>query len=146
MSTAKPCDFAHVLVNGRDASVQPECAPRKPGDWSDEEMAEFAAKEFEPWDPNDCPLPTNEQWVEGVRTHLFYLRLAFAAMCKTKAELIMMVRDMERDGLFRPLLDAISDTEKVMEGQSKLASAAWARLMNAAMNLTDADVQKEGGR
>jgi hypothetical protein len=117
---------------------------RNAGNWSDEEMAEFAAKDFEPWDPKDCPLPTNEQWAEGVRTHLFYLRLAFAALCKTKPELIVMVRDMERDGMFRPMLDAIGGTDKVMEGYHQLASAAWARLMNAAMNLTDADVQKEG--
>lgn len=140
MSTAKPCDFAHVLVNGRTAQTAPESDERAPGDWTAEEMTEFAAKEFEPWNPNDCPLPTNEQWAEGVRTHLFYLRLAFAALCKTKPELIVMVRDMERDGLFRPMLDAIGGTEDVMEGYSKLASAAWARLMNAAMNVDPAEV------
>ena len=103
--------------------------PTEPNDWTDEEIAEFAAKDFEPWDTSECPLPTNQEWIDSINPHLISLRLAWVAMGKTKAEL---VEQLEADGVFKPMLDGIGDTERQMRGLHDLSSAALARLMCAA--------------
>jgi hypothetical protein len=57
---------------------------------------EWASINFEPWahaDDEWTP-PTNEEWREAAKTHLVTVRLAWAMLYRTKAELVQGLKDL----------------------------------------------------
>lgn len=143
--TRHPCTAPHAFGYAR-AAAAPQKPESEPGsasasDWTDEEIAKFAATEFEPWDVSDCPLPSNQEWIDGINPYLVSLRLAWATMGKTKAELVEIVEALEADDALRPMMDGLDSTERQMRGLYELASAAQARLLCAA---TVVNLRQEG--
>ena len=93
-------------------------------------MAELAALEFEAWAGNpmdDCPLPTNEEWGRLADPHLLTLRLSWAVMFKTKAELIMMLDELGDDAISE-LFEQIAQSREWFEGLMNLYETAHTRL------------------
>ena len=130
--THHPCAFPHVLGYGRPAD-EPNVDVRheKSKGWTDAEVAEFATRDFEPWDASNNPLPSNEQWGDLANPHLFALRIAFAILCKTKAELVEVASGSDGDDVFSKVVGQFDQTEKLFEGYAQICGAALARLVVA---------------
>lgn len=145
--TRHPCTAPHAFGYARAAAApqkpepEPEPESASASDWTDEEIAKFAATDWQPWDVSDCPLPSNQEWIDGINPYLVSLRLAWVTMGKTKAELVENVESLEADDALRPMMDGLDSTERQMRGLYELASAAQARLLCAA---TVASLRQEG--
>lgn len=88
----------------------------------------IAAHDFTAWDRDNCPLPTNKQWIADVNPSLVALRLAFSINCMSKPELIEAIKSMEREQ-FNELFGPIADCKILMEGYFDVAATACTRMI-----------------
>lgn len=104
-----------------DPSVAPSPAPAEAVDEID----------FTPWDINGaCPIPTRDVWIEAADTALPWLRIAFAFMCRTKADLGRDLCEMS-DEAFEPIIDSIKHQQVRFQQIADMAGSAVARIVVA---------------
>lgn len=136
MKAPHPCTFGQALRQPVDqplhAALAPPAAPlldEAPS--TDEDWADFAKLEFEPW-TNACDIPENTEWLRRAEQDVVILRLAWVLMTKTKPELTAMFRDMDNEAA-TTLTDALLHVRDGYKGLSDMASAAMSRCLCAAL-------------
>jgi hypothetical protein len=96
---------------------------------TDEQLAAF---DFEPWKhtPDEWAPPSDAEWAQMARTHLVALRLAWAALHKTKPELMTMVEEIDEDA-GNDLMNHFVGSISFFEGVLAILKGAEARILCA---------------
>jgi hypothetical protein len=93
---------------------------------------EWASINFEPWahaDDEWTP-PTNEEWREAAKTHLVTVRLAWAMLYRTKAELVEGLKDLG-DECGNQMMDDFASAIHFFESTAKILNLAQTRIICA---------------
>jgi hypothetical protein len=96
-------------------------------------VVDMAAMNFEPWEhgPNGWKPPSNSEWAKDGAYLLPFVRMAWFAMYKTKAELQTIAETLE-DGPFDHMMDGIAHSREFFEKFLTVLNGAEARILCAA--------------
>lgn len=111
------------------------------GATDDLSIAELAAMDFDPWpvSPDNWQPPTNDQWCNEVNPTLIAARVAFASMHKSKDQLVVIVSELEKDGV--DVFENIRHAQAFIDPIKSVLDAAYARMLIASA----AAIEEEGG-
>jgi hypothetical protein len=105
---------------------------------SDEEIMtaeQWAAFDFEPWThtEDEWKPPVDKEWMDDGRSVLPFVRMAWIALHRTKAELVEGFGKLDDDdGTFETMMDGIAHAQEFFENFATILKAGEARLMCAA--------------
>ena len=104
---------------------------------SDEEIMtaeQWAAFDFEPWThtEDEWKPPAGKEWMDDGRFVLPFVRMAWFALHRTKAQLVEGLEKLGDDGTFETMIDGIANSQEFFENFAKILKAGEARLLCAA--------------
>jgi hypothetical protein len=105
---------------------------------SDEEIMtaeQWAAFDFEPWTHTEDewkPPVAEKEWLDDGREVLPFVRMAWLALHRTKAELVEGLGKLDDGRPFETMMDGIAHSHEFFENFAKILKAGEARLLCAA--------------